>query len=1046
MGNLTSSAREYGPAQLAFLNHELDALQRGNVTEGTLRFKVLLAAFRALARCGNFFRMDISILCRYLDSLGPMQVKEVRMVLEGLLRFGTTCEEDALIKMARVLIAVRIALDNGKNGCVSPSVDPILYRKVVKGPFQTPWNLQWMGPSRPLFDFSATATIEEQKRQLREDRSNCLDPVHSSDAAYCVLNNDVFMIWDRGIRSEAHRMSSAPPKPLSWRVNAKKAVENGEMRSLLYDLYLVPQLINMPARDKLDTLAHTAVRCSRLEMIDVLHQLGCDFHQPNVDGMLPIHLSMNADVVMALAKVGCDVNSRTASGKNLLELKSDPFNKSVILRLLELGANVLDPNPEGWYWMEWVAAKKLYGDIGYERFQKMVKYALRNNTTAAYNQNPIYREIITRSIEAAVQTDFNDLCWSVDQRNIARIHVLLGLGVMIDCLRETGDTNLMVCAQRGDLEIANILVRNFSDTNLINSYEENSFRIAARFKHWDVAKLVQKYGAEIDVIANDGLTVLHWSYTNSVIDVFMFCLDQGCSTNAPDAQGLSVQFIAFLRRDDQMAEMMQERYHGDINLQDTELSTLGHLAVRQRDLARLEYLISRRLGIEIKNKFGRTIFMESIVYGYLEISEMLLEKMADINTVDECGNTPLLFTILNTEFKRTVFDFLMSKGCDVNIHNGDRIYPLSALIARKLDEEADIVLSRPEVKIKDLDSQYEPIAAALERGSREWFEKLVYRGADARNTVFPVVARYIQSDFYDLEVLKKIDGLNLVIGSPLPVAMNLGRRDTVMYLWETSDSETKAAISRTKDADGKIPLTLAILSGWESFATELMNKQYCCGSPDNTGTTPLMYCAKLVNRQWTDRIYNIVGHENAAIRDCQGNSTLTYCANNGWEDICNHMFCDGIELNCNRDKYDIINHYVYLVDRHKECIGAVTKDLQKVETSLSAWLHRLDFLQDRRRSLSGALMSVSCNSQNASAQNTFEIRSRIMAEMSECESRARACADCIGIIQKVKSRTLERQQKIISATRADLLANITRFIAIAGDNNDVERLLLRPDV
>ena len=91
-------------------------------------------------------------------------------------------------------------------------------------------------------------------------------------------------------------------------------------------------------------------------------------------------------------------------------------------------------------------------------------------------------------------------------------------------------------------------------------------------------------------------------------------------------------------------------------------------------------------------------------------------------------------------------------------------------------------------------------------------------------------------------------------------------------------------------------------------------------------------------------------------------------------------------------------------------------------------------------------MSVSCNSQNASGQNTFEIRSRIMAEMSECESRARACADCIGIIQKVKARTLERQQKIISATRADLLANITRFIAIAGDNNDVERLLLRPDV
>ena len=72
-------------------------------------------------------------------------------------------------------------------------------------------------------------------------------------------------------------MSIAPPNPFSWRANAKKAVEHGEMRSLPYDLYLVPQLINTPARENLDSPAHTAVRYSQLEMIGVLHQLGWIF-------------------------------------------------------------------------------------------------------------------------------------------------------------------------------------------------------------------------------------------------------------------------------------------------------------------------------------------------------------------------------------------------------------------------------------------------------------------------------------------------------------------------------------------------------------------------------------------------------------------------------------------------------------------------------------------------------------------------------------------------------------------------------------------------
>lgn len=111
--------------------------------------------------------------------------------------------------------------------------------------------------------------------------------------------------------------------------------------------------------------------------------------------------------------------------------------------------------------------------------------------------------------------------------------------------------------------------------------------------------------------------------------------------------------------------------------------------------------------------------------------------------------------------------------------------------------------------------------------------------------------------------------------------------------------------------------------------------------------------------------------------------------------------------------------------------------------SLNAWQYRFEYLDDCRIKLMDNKMA---RRPGAPVHDDFEISSRFQREVNGCESRASGCLQYMTHIQKVKTRALERQTTLTSATRADLLAGITRFITIAGDNNDVERLLMHPDI
>jgi ankyrin repeat protein len=86
------------------------------------------------------------------------------------------------------------------------------------------------------------------------------------------------------------------------------------------------------------------------------------------------------------------------------------------------------------------------------------------------------------------------------------------------------------------------------------------------------------------------------------------------------------------------------------------------------DAERLGDFITRNPdAINWRDEDGRTALIKSIAHGtgHIDVMEMLLERGANINAIDDSGMTPLMFAALHN--KPDCLALLISKGADANV-------------------------------------------------------------------------------------------------------------------------------------------------------------------------------------------------------------------------------------------------------------------------------------------------------------------------------------------------------------------------------------------
>lgn len=1050
------------------ISSEINDYSKSNIAKDSVRYQLFLMAANIILQNEQFFKnVDIDKIADYINDLGFIDINEAQIIVLQIIK-NSTSEEVATFNLKTILPKMRVKFNEKY---ISPSYSQKLFNKIFSNSYTTKWGTY--SPST-IVDWNSTEIEKNYLVQSRDsfqiiqqampkisffikekDSKNSPNEqiryltfffFHYEDIGSVIITNYI----DKLFEMNKENLQGILPfkkisKPTNWQRNIHLAALNGDELSVMYSLHILPILLNCPDENG-NTPAHMAAIGDRANIIKLLFSLGADFTIKNKKGHLPHQVSNGKNAVLTFYSLGFDLNERDSNGENLLENKTRNFNMSVIETLLKLNANIFEPNPNGIYWMQLAIHGEFYTKqkMNFLTFQRKVRKIVSKNLTNKIENIQIIKEILNRNVINCDEEDTIDINNSVTFKDIDRMKILLALGCHPDRVRPDGRTNLMLCAERDDFDFAEILLKNFCDPNFKNERGENTFWVSSYLMNFDTAHALHEYGANIDEQSLSGDTILHVAYNEKKTELFYFLLNIGCSPNIQNKDKETVLFQAFYNKDDEIAETIHKKYKGDINAQTHDGNTLAHVALFEHDYDRILYYIKQGIDIEAKNDQCYSIFMISIImFDDLKFSSSLLEHFADINTQDLNGNTPLLNILHLKKFDKKKFDFLLNNKCDINKKNSMGESPLSVCIAHELDEPARILLDKG-CQINDINSEYEPIANALKIGSKYWFETLINEyGANALNAKFPILSEYIRSEFFDFEFLKKIKGINVMIGAPIHTALMMKYEEVALYLWDVIDEQMRIEVAAIPDLSGMIPLTAAIVYDCPKLVDILLDGDYEAMMPDLQNRTPFSYACQVDEKDWISRIYSKITVENANLVDKNGNSSFTYLACNNNLEYCKRLFIDNVEVfNITPDQNGIITAYQSILKQYNELKAIAFLHFFQTQVYLD---HINEVIRNIDHQRETNIMEFGA-SFISDALNPISLLIDVVGSSANeaiLESEYTEAVNKRNEIEIVNNKYKDRFVEIGSLTRKDLFENFKLCVNLAKHDNDFK---FAPDI
>lgn len=128
---------------------------------------------------------------------------------------------------------------------------------------------------------------------------------------------------------------------------------------------------------------------------------------------------------------------------------------------------------------------------------------------------------------------------AIEEGDINRVKKLLKKIVDIEKI-DVDRTFLMIAAEEGKYDIAELLLDNGASTETKNKYGKTALMYAANMEQYDVTKLLIKRGANVNAADRDGRTVLMYSvHSPKGVDkkIVNFILNSGANPFATDDDG-----------------------------------------------------------------------------------------------------------------------------------------------------------------------------------------------------------------------------------------------------------------------------------------------------------------------------------------------------------------------------------------------------------------------------------------------------------------------------------------------------------------------------
>ncbi|GHV13533.1 hypothetical protein AGMMS49938_08250 [Fibrobacterales bacterium] len=366
--------------------------------------------------------------------------------------------------------------------------------------------------------------------------------------------------------------------------------------------------------------------------------------------------------------------------------------------------------------------------------------------------------------------------------------------------------SLLHIAAEGDyFELAETLLRNGLSVNSRDHNSKTPLHIAARKNAVQTAEVLLKYGATLQVQSVSSKTPLHIAAKNNCVEMVRLLIEQGAVLDVFDYKKRSPLTVAVERG---AFVVLQELLAAGASV---------HLQSEELKWSPLHYAAK---------------------IGDVNIIDLLLQNEADLDPLDEDGNTPL--HIAARFGKEKAVKFLLLKKASVKSSGKKGISPLHEATAGNHPETIEALLPSINIDIKDDDGNT-PIHYAAMFSAEKSAPFLLSKGANANSANgWGQTALHIAAKNSNLKIIAYLikngtvlEQADLAKRTPLHIAANLGVLETVVFLLKCGANVNAVDIVKNT------PLHYAASANFPKVAEELLLKNADIDSVNTDKLTPL---------------------------------------------------------------------------------------------------------------------------------------------------------------------------------------------------------------
>lgn len=240
--------------------------------------------------------------------------------------------------------------------------------------------------------------------------------------------------------------------------------------------------------------------------------------------------------------------------------------------------------------------------------------------------------------------------------NLDIVKLLVENGADVNHQSKDAESALMFCAGAGFMDMVKYLVENGADVNLLTLKEKNALMFAAGSGHLDIVKYLVDQGSEIDAQNHVCGDVVMFASFHGQVEIIKYLLDLGLGLDKVDEYGFHPMIVAV--QEDKLP-MVKYLLDQGLNLDQPcaiELWSPLMYSVFNNYHELSEFILSQNVDVNHQGVNGKTALMLAVQEDFDHLTRLLLEQPnIDLNKVDKLGWNPLMFAVMNGNFKMIQF-------------------------------------------------------------------------------------------------------------------------------------------------------------------------------------------------------------------------------------------------------------------------------------------------------------------------------------------------------------------------------------------------------